>query len=188
MCMHVCRLAMERMSREEAESRLHLLEDQLAELQEELRRVSETSFHSDSLQTVITHTQHDDNTQNKPEPGSNACHPTGSDDSAGRPGRGHHAASASGGDSAPAGAGADRPEGGAEGRGGVPRQRDGDPEGAVQSGHGQPEEHHGRVHTGETQGIREVDASAGNVGPSLTISDCPTSATCHATILKHTTF
>lgn len=50
----VHRLAKERMSREVAESRLRLQEDQLAELQEELRRVSENS--SDSLQTVITHT------------------------------------------------------------------------------------------------------------------------------------
>lgn len=50
----VHRLAKERMSRDVAESRLRLQEDQLAELQEELRRVSENS--SDSLQTVITHT------------------------------------------------------------------------------------------------------------------------------------
>uniref|UniRef100_A0A674NLQ5 Cingulin b n=1 Tax=Takifugu rubripes TaxID=31033 RepID=A0A674NLQ5_TAKRU len=52
-------LAMERMSREAAESRLHLLEDQLAELQEELRRVSETSFHPDSLQTDVMTLQAD---------------------------------------------------------------------------------------------------------------------------------
>lgn len=56
-CMHVCRLAMESMSREAAESRLRLLEDQLAELQEELRRVSEASFHPGSLQTVNARTQ-----------------------------------------------------------------------------------------------------------------------------------
>lgn len=43
------------MSREAAESRLHLQEDQLAELQEELRRVSENSAHTDSLQTVLAH-------------------------------------------------------------------------------------------------------------------------------------
>lgn len=112
---------MERMSREAAESRLHLLEDQLAELQEELRRVSETSFHPDSLQTVITHQHahqhtHTNGAQTKAEP---VVLPAGRDDSAGRPGRGHPAASASGGDSAPAGAGADGPEGGTEGRGGV---------------------------------------------------------------------
>lgn len=51
----VCfRLAEERIAREIAESRLHMLEDQLAELQEELRRVSENSSHSDSMQTVRT--------------------------------------------------------------------------------------------------------------------------------------
>ena len=44
------------MSRELSESRLRLHEDQLAELQEELRRVSENSPHSDSLQTVLTYT------------------------------------------------------------------------------------------------------------------------------------
>lgn len=54
MCM--CRLAVERISRDAAESRLCLQEDQLAELQEELRKVSEISFHPDSLQMVITHT------------------------------------------------------------------------------------------------------------------------------------
>ncbi|XP_044028557.1 cingulin isoform X3 [Siniperca chuatsi] len=46
-------LAEERMAREGAESRLRLQEDQLAELQEELRRVSENSPHSDSLQTDV---------------------------------------------------------------------------------------------------------------------------------------
>uniref|UniRef100_A0A4W6FB64 Cingulin b n=1 Tax=Lates calcarifer TaxID=8187 RepID=A0A4W6FB64_LATCA len=46
-------LAEERMAREGAESRLRLQEDQLAELQEELRRVSENSPHSDSLQTDL---------------------------------------------------------------------------------------------------------------------------------------
>lgn len=78
---------MERMSREAAESRLHLLEDQLAELQEELRRVPEASFHPDSLQTVNTHT-HTDNTKNKSEPGfiSSVSFPAECDDSAGRPG------------------------------------------------------------------------------------------------------
>lgn len=53
-CVRVHRLLRERMSREAAESRVRLQEDQLAELQEELRRVSENS--SDSLHTVITHT------------------------------------------------------------------------------------------------------------------------------------
>ncbi|KAM4540084.1 cingulin isoform 2-T3 [Odontesthes bonariensis] len=48
-------LAAECMSRELSESRLHLQEDQLAQLQEELRRVSENSPQADSLQTdVIT--------------------------------------------------------------------------------------------------------------------------------------
>lgn len=42
------------MSRETTESRLHLQEDLLAELQEELRRVSEIS-NSDSLKTVPTY-------------------------------------------------------------------------------------------------------------------------------------
>ncbi|XP_068189881.1 cingulin isoform X2 [Antennarius striatus] len=46
-------LAMERMSREVAESRLRLQEDQLAELQEELRRVSEISSHPDSTQMDV---------------------------------------------------------------------------------------------------------------------------------------
>uniref|UniRef100_I3KUP9 Cingulin b n=1 Tax=Oreochromis niloticus TaxID=8128 RepID=I3KUP9_ORENI len=46
-------LAEERIAREIAESRLHMLEDQLAELQEELRRVSENSSHSDSMQTDV---------------------------------------------------------------------------------------------------------------------------------------
>ncbi|XP_070777946.1 cingulin isoform X2 [Enoplosus armatus] len=46
-------LAEERMSREGVESRLRLQEDQLAELQEELRRVSENPLHSDSLQTDV---------------------------------------------------------------------------------------------------------------------------------------
>ncbi|KAM9340015.1 cingulin [Symphorus nematophorus] len=52
-------LAEERMSRELAESRLRLQEDQLAELQEELRRVSENSPHSDSLQTDLMTLQAD---------------------------------------------------------------------------------------------------------------------------------
>nr|XP_046274128.1 cingulin isoform X2 [Scatophagus argus] len=52
-------LARERMSREVAESRLRLQEDQLAELQEELRRVSENSCHSDSLQTDVMTLQAD---------------------------------------------------------------------------------------------------------------------------------
>ncbi|KAF3707331.1 Cingulin [Channa argus] len=47
------RLAEERMAREGAESRLRLQEDQLAELQEELRRVSENYPHSDSLHTDL---------------------------------------------------------------------------------------------------------------------------------------
>ncbi|XP_039978583.1 cingulin [Xiphias gladius] len=46
-------LAEERMAREAAESRLRLQEDQLAHLQEELRRVSEISPHSESLQTDV---------------------------------------------------------------------------------------------------------------------------------------
>ncbi|KAM9383770.1 cingulin isoform 2-T3 [Pholidichthys leucotaenia] len=46
-------MAEERIAREMAESRLRLQEDQLAELQEELRRVLETSPHSDSLQTDV---------------------------------------------------------------------------------------------------------------------------------------
>uniref|UniRef100_A0A3B4V1X8 Cingulin b n=1 Tax=Seriola dumerili TaxID=41447 RepID=A0A3B4V1X8_SERDU len=53
------RLAEERMAREGAESRLRLQEDQLAELQEELRRVSENSSHSDSLQTDVMTLQAD---------------------------------------------------------------------------------------------------------------------------------
>ncbi|XP_035537922.1 cingulin isoform X1 [Morone saxatilis] len=52
-------LAEERMAREVAESRLRLQEDQLAELQEELRRVSENSPHSDSLQTDVIALQAD---------------------------------------------------------------------------------------------------------------------------------
>ncbi|XP_059206121.1 cingulin isoform X2 [Centropristis striata] len=52
-------LAGERMAREVAESRLRLQEDQLAELQEELRRVSENSPHSDSLQTDLMTLQAD---------------------------------------------------------------------------------------------------------------------------------
>ncbi|XP_023265680.1 cingulin-like isoform X1 [Seriola lalandi dorsalis] len=52
-------LAEERMAREGAESRLRLHEDQLAELQEELRRVSENSPHSDSLQTDVMTLQAD---------------------------------------------------------------------------------------------------------------------------------
>lgn len=46
-------LAKERTAREGAESRLHVQEDQLAELQEELRRFSENSPHSDSLQADV---------------------------------------------------------------------------------------------------------------------------------------
>ncbi|XP_034747042.1 cingulin isoform X2 [Etheostoma cragini] len=52
-------LAEERIAREGAESRLHLQEDQLAELQEELRRVSENSPHSDSLQLDVMTLQAD---------------------------------------------------------------------------------------------------------------------------------
>ncbi|XP_028317133.1 cingulin isoform X2 [Gouania willdenowi] len=44
-------LAEERMARDKADSRVRLQEDQLAELQEELRRVSENGPQSDSLQT-----------------------------------------------------------------------------------------------------------------------------------------
>ncbi|XP_041868395.1 cingulin isoform X2 [Melanotaenia boesemani] len=46
-------LTAERMARELAESRLRLQEDQLAQLQEELRRVSENSPQTDSLQTDV---------------------------------------------------------------------------------------------------------------------------------------
>ncbi|KAK7898897.1 hypothetical protein WMY93_019750 [Mugilogobius chulae] len=46
-------LTVERMSREASESRLRLLEDQLAGLQEELRRVSELAPSSDSTQTDV---------------------------------------------------------------------------------------------------------------------------------------
>ncbi|CAN9503723.1 unnamed protein product [Ophioblennius macclurei] len=46
-------LAGERMAREKSESRVRLQEDQLAELQEELRRVSEHLPQSDSLQTDL---------------------------------------------------------------------------------------------------------------------------------------
>ena len=46
------------MSREGAETRLRLQEDLLAELQEDLRRVSENSPYSDSLQTVLTFSTH----------------------------------------------------------------------------------------------------------------------------------
>ncbi|KAM7384437.1 hypothetical protein PAMA_011672 [Pampus argenteus] len=52
-------LAEERMAREASESRLRLQEDQLAELQEELRRVSENSPLSDSLQTDVMTLQAD---------------------------------------------------------------------------------------------------------------------------------
>ncbi|KAF3834064.1 hypothetical protein F7725_025268 [Dissostichus mawsoni] len=55
----VLRLAEERMAREGAESRVRLQEDQLAELQEDLRRVSENSPHSDSLQTDVMSLQAD---------------------------------------------------------------------------------------------------------------------------------
>ncbi|XP_034561016.1 cingulin isoform X1 [Notolabrus celidotus] len=52
-------LAEERMAREVAESRLRLQEDQLAELQEELRRVEENSPHSDLLKTDVMALQAD---------------------------------------------------------------------------------------------------------------------------------
>ncbi|XP_019119704.1 cingulin isoform X1 [Larimichthys crocea] len=52
-------LAEERMSREMAECRLRLQEDQLAELQEELRRVSENSPGSESLQMDVVNLQAD---------------------------------------------------------------------------------------------------------------------------------
>uniref|UniRef100_A0A8C9YRG0 Cingulin b n=1 Tax=Sander lucioperca TaxID=283035 RepID=A0A8C9YRG0_SANLU len=52
-------LAEERIAREGAVSRLRLQEDQLAELQEELRRVSENSPHSDSLQLDVMTLQAD---------------------------------------------------------------------------------------------------------------------------------
>ncbi|XP_072304090.1 cingulin [Eucyclogobius newberryi] len=52
-------LAVERMSREVAESRLRLQEDQLAGLQEELRRVSELAPPSDSIQTDFVALQAD---------------------------------------------------------------------------------------------------------------------------------
>ncbi|XP_005796576.1 cingulin-like isoform X1 [Xiphophorus maculatus] len=50
-------LAAERMAREVAESRLRLQEDQLAHLQEELRRVSENLPQSDSFQSDVTDLQ-----------------------------------------------------------------------------------------------------------------------------------
>ncbi|XP_008420737.1 cingulin isoform X2 [Poecilia reticulata] len=50
-------LAAERMAREVAESRLRLQEDQLAHLQEELRRVSEDLPQSDSFQSDVTDLQ-----------------------------------------------------------------------------------------------------------------------------------
>ncbi|XP_077599438.1 cingulin isoform X2 [Stigmatopora nigra] len=50
-------LAEERMGREMAEARLRLQEDHLAELQEELRRFSETSAHPDSPQTDVASLQ-----------------------------------------------------------------------------------------------------------------------------------
>nr|XP_061808686.1 cingulin-like [Nerophis lumbriciformis] len=50
-------LAEERISREMAESRLRLQEDHLAELQEELRRISETSSNPDSLRTDVASLQ-----------------------------------------------------------------------------------------------------------------------------------
>ncbi len=74
--------------------------------------------------------------------------PAGCDNLAGRAGWGCPVASAPGGHSTAARAGADRPEGGAKGGGGVPWQRDGGPEGAVQPWHGQPEKNHGAGHTG----------------------------------------
>ncbi|XP_041665903.1 cingulin isoform X2 [Cheilinus undulatus] len=52
-------LAEERMAREVAESRLRLQEDQLAELQEELRRVEENSPHSELLKTDVMALQAD---------------------------------------------------------------------------------------------------------------------------------
>ncbi|KAM6975030.1 cingulin isoform 2-T2 [Tautogolabrus adspersus] len=52
-------LAEERMAREVVESRLRLQEDQLAELQEELRRVEENSPHSDLLKTDVMALQAD---------------------------------------------------------------------------------------------------------------------------------
>ncbi|XP_056154399.1 cingulin [Lampris incognitus] len=52
-------LAEVRMAREGAESRLRQQEDQLAELQEELRRVSENSPHTDSLQMDVVTLQAD---------------------------------------------------------------------------------------------------------------------------------
>ncbi len=46
-----------RMDREAAESRLRQQEDQLAQLQEELRRMLENSPQSDTMQLVRTQTQ-----------------------------------------------------------------------------------------------------------------------------------
>lgn len=71
--MRVDRLLRERMSREAAESRVRLQEDQLAELQEELRRVSETS--SDSLRTVITRA-HKHTRSSKNNRANNTSHPS----------------------------------------------------------------------------------------------------------------
>ncbi|XP_060948918.1 cingulin isoform X2 [Limanda limanda] len=52
-------LAEERMAREGSETRLRLQEDLLAELQEDLRRVSENSPYSDSIQTDVVTLQAD---------------------------------------------------------------------------------------------------------------------------------
>lgn len=54
--MVVFRLVELQLEKEGAESRFHQQEDQLAQLQEELRRVSESTPPSDSLHMVHTHT------------------------------------------------------------------------------------------------------------------------------------
>lgn len=116
------------MAREGAESRLRLQEDQLAELQEELRRVAEISP-SDSLQTVLKFCtmayktkQHHSRSIILLYLSLNLCKflSAGCSDSADRAGGGCHVTAAPRGDTPSAGAGADCPEGGSEGGGGVP--------------------------------------------------------------------
>lgn len=112
------------MARDGAESRLRLQEDQLAELQEELRRVAENSPHS--LQTVLTFCTMTDKANIHTRLSNHLfvnlckCLSAGCGDSAGRAGGGCHVTSAPGGDAPSAGAGANCPEGGSEGGGGVP--------------------------------------------------------------------
>lgn len=111
------------MARELAESRLRLQEDQLAELQEELRRVAENSPHSHSLQTVLPFCTTTDKTEHHHFTSvllSVSTLSAGCDDFAGGAGGGCHVTTAPGGDAPSAGAGANGPEGGSERGGGVP--------------------------------------------------------------------